>query len=270
MLLANITYGAPALQLYLEGGTYNETTESWELTPEGSSGGEPLRLWAIGSYKEDEWISDVRLSVAYLASDLGLEITMTPAQIGGTGSYLGIDDPSLSSVPTKQTLVETSLGPLTAGDEIDGIVAAVEVDGATVIINENALPMLGDPELGNQSPLPAHDIFGPGVVWQEFLLGDFALHDSHIGDFIGGFPTELEANGGQINAYDISVIGGSGATLHFDLYDSIMSKNRAKARFAPFSHDGDGDVNVVPEPTSVFIWLLVGSFAVVLGSRRYR
>ena len=101
-------------------------------------------------------------------------------------------------------------------------------------------------------------------------MGDFTLHDSNIGDFIGGFPTELKANGGQINAYDISVEGGHGATLHFDLYDSIMSKNRAKARFAPFSHDGDGEVNVIPEPASVLIWLLVSGFAIVLRRRRHR
>jgi len=40
--------GYPLLQLYLEGGTYDTTTQSWFLAPEGSSAGEPFRLWVIG------------------------------------------------------------------------------------------------------------------------------------------------------------------------------------------------------------------------------
>ena len=273
VFFASSGYGAPALQLYLEGGTYDDATDSWVLTPAGSSGGAPFRIWTIGNVGSKGTISDVRLSVAYLASDLGLEITMTPSQVGGlgVGTFGGVDDPffppdsPLPITPVKQTAVSTSLGLIAVGTEIDGVVAGVDVNGATIIVNEDAVPLLGD-----GSDLPSHGIFGPGVVWQEFALGDFALTDSHIGDFIGGFPTELKANAGQINAYDVSVIGGWGATLHFDLYDTIAAKNHAKAKFAPFSHDADADVNVVPEPASVLIWLLVGSVTVVLRLRRSR
>ena len=74
----------------------------------------------------------------------------------------------------------------------------------------------------------------------------------------GGFDiTDIETlypNAGQINVYDISVTNGSGQVVHFDLYNHLDAKNKAKAKFAPFSHDA----HIVPEPASGIVWLLVG------------
>jgi len=42
-------YAVPVLQLYLEGGVYDEATNSWVMAPPGSSGGRPFRLWAVGN-----------------------------------------------------------------------------------------------------------------------------------------------------------------------------------------------------------------------------
>ena len=64
----------------------------------------------------------------------------------------------------------------------------------------------------------------------------------------------LYPNAGQINVYEVSVTNASGQLVHFDLYNHIDGKNKAKAKFAPFSHDA----HVVPEPTSGIVWLLVG------------
>lgn len=60
-------HATPILQLYLEGGTYNTTTESWE-----ASGA--LTLWAIAA----EPVYDVRLSVAY-SSEFDPAITVGDA-----------------------------------------------------------------------------------------------------------------------------------------------------------------------------------------------
>ncbi len=228
-LLCNGATAESILQLYIEGATYNTETESWELAPEGSSGGAPFRLWAIGNVngpggKGD--IQNVRLAVVYDADSPEFTIEFTPTTTGGFG---GFTDPS---VPDAPVLLQTV------------------TDGST-------------PVLGNGKPLPPHGEYGPGRVWQEYLLGDFTEPgDSPSGDFINSFPTPSATLGAQINAYEIRVLGPnpSGVRLHFDLYDSIEATNHAK--FAPFSHDADADAFIVPEPASA--WLLA-SGALLLG-----
>lgn len=229
----------PILQLYLEGADYNSETESWELSPPGSSAGEPFRLWAIGNVGGPGGkgtISNVRLSAAFSqeALDAGLEISaMKGSTIGGFGGFVDTsepDDPSLD------------------GD----------------LVTDGSSPILGD-----GTSLPAHGIFGAGTVWQEFALGDFTLKDSPVADFIGEFPTSFDTTTvGQINVYEISVLNGSGFTVHFDLYDTIVSKNDAK--FAPFSHDVDADANIVPEPSSLVVWSLFCALGIAVQRWRRR
>ncbi len=60
-----IAMGYPILQLYLEGGTYDTSTESWYLAPPDSSVGKPFRLWVIGNTSWMGTIHEVRLSMAY-------------------------------------------------------------------------------------------------------------------------------------------------------------------------------------------------------------
>jgi hypothetical protein len=248
LVAAQPAQAVPILQIYLEGGTYNTETESWELTPIGSSAGGTFRLWVIGNVKGPGGkgtISDVRLSVAYSQAQLGLELALTPSTTGG---YEGYVDPSTAAVPTQNLVINTSLGEVTTTDGI---------------VRNGSAPVLGDGH-----PLPPHGIYGPGVVWQEYALGDFTFTDSPIADFIGGFPTAPSISQGQINVYEISATGGHGTTLHFDVYDHIGAENHAKYKFAPFSHDGDGDVNVVPEPTAMLIWGGIGLAGLVAGWRR--
>jgi hypothetical protein len=73
--------------------------------------------------------------------------------------------------------------------------------------------------------------------------------------------------------------------LHFDLYNHVQTKKKAKAVFAPFSHDatgtpgdddeddddeGEGDGSgAVPEPASLVAWSLFGGLG-LMGARRRR
>ncbi|MGB9687353.1 choice-of-anchor N protein, partial [Thermogutta sp.] len=125
----------PTLQIYLEGGLYDTATQSWYLAPPGSSAGEPFRLWIIGDTSKGP-IEEVRLSMAYSsiyrANGVDLAVTITPTTTGG---LFGFTDPSTPPPPTFLQY------------------------GA-----EGTQPVLGD-----GSPLPAHGIYGEGVVWQEWL-----------------------------------------------------------------------------------------------------
>lgn len=227
----SVVMGYPILQLYLEGGTYDTETDTWYLEPEGSSAGEPFRLWVIGNTSWKGTIHDVRLSIAYAAeyrTDRDLQVTFTPATTGG---LYGFTDPS---PPTEPLFIQ---------------------DGAA-----GTVPILGD-----GTPLPLHGIFGPNTVWQEWLLGDFDLKDSPIADFIGSVPPPSSTMG-QINVYEVSITftdGSSahGVKVHFDAYNHVIGDNHAWYRFAPFSHDADGDVTVIPEPGSfmAIMGMLVGS-----------
>lgn len=129
------------------------------------------------------------------------------------------------------------------------------------------------PTLGDGTPLPKHGIFGPNTVWKEWLLGDFTSQDSPIGNFIGSVPPS-SATLGQINVYEISIRFTDGASVHgvwvhFDVYNHVYGHNHAFYRFAPFSHDADGDVTVIREPGSLvgLLGVLVGSG--VLGGRSF-
>jgi hypothetical protein len=218
-------WGIPALQLYVEGATYDETTESWVVT----DGDGPIRLWCIGNTEgpgSHGDILNVRLAIAYYSADAPVAIGITPSTTGGYG---GFTDPSTPSAPT---LIQT--------------------------VTDGSVPQLSD-----GGDLPSHGIYGEGVDWQEFALGDFTQNDSPIADFIGEFPTTgLHADEGQINVYEIDVSGAD--WFHFDLYDSTQSPTRAV--FAPFSHDAEGGGNPpVPEPGTV---ALVGLGIVAFAASR--
>jgi len=231
---------APVLQLYLEGGVYDEATQSWVMAPPAFSGGKPVRLWAVGNVSgpgATGVVKNVRLAVAYRHEDLGLAISFKPARVGGhdAGPFHGFVDPSLPAVPLRNTTVRTSLGVVTTGP--DGVVTG------------DATPVLED-----GTPVSADDPFGPGFVWQEFSLGDFRLTDSPIGDFCGPFPTELAPGAGQINVYEVSVVGGTGARLYFQLYGATGGPQN----MASHSSKPDIELLLAPEPCTFLVWCLLG------------
>ena len=251
-------HAVPILQLYLEGGVYNHATESWELTPVGSSSGEPFRLWVIGNVDGEGGkgpIYDVRLTI----SESDLEGAHPQIDLVGSRSdgYRGlIYDQTTAPDPVQNLLIRTSHTTPGFYDTADDVLGVV-TDGSS--------PVLSDGKI-----LPSHDQYGDGVFWQEFSLGDFGVDDEgspvdvapdSLGDFIDAFPDESEIthNAGQINVYEVSVTGGHGLSLHFDAYDSIQGKNKARAVFAHFSHDAHGEggvdatANIVPEPSALVV-----------------
>jgi hypothetical protein len=199
-------YAIPALQVYIEGSTYDTATDTWVI---GSS---DFTLWVLGDIGSYGTISDVKLAAAYSTGESG-SISLTPTTASG------ITDPSTPSVPTLSGS-GTGTAPLT----------------------------------GDGDPLPSHGIYGAGTSWFEFLLGDFSLTDSPIGDYTnGGCPSDPSCtypSTGQINAYDVSITGFT--WVHFDAYDHIEGANHTKYVFAPFSHDGE-TTTTAPEPPTVVL-----------------
>ena len=231
---------APVLQLYLEGGAYDEATHSWVMAPPAFSGARPVRLWAVGNVNGPGArgvVENVRLAVAYRQEDLGLAISFKPARVEAhdAGPFRRFVDPSLPADPVQNVTVRTSLGAVTPGP--DGVVTG------------GARPVLED-----GTPVAANGPFGPGFVWQEFSLGDFCLTDSPIGDFCGPFPTELAPGAGQINVYELAVVGGTGARLYFQLYGATGGPHE----MASHASEPNVELLLAPEPSTFLVWCLLG------------
>ena len=206
----------PTLQLYIEGGTYDASTETWFTSSN------TFNLWVLGISP----VEDVKLSVAFMTSELGGSLSLTPTTAGDFDGTLGDDDTS------------TPGAPVFLGTSADG-----------------AQPVRGD---GTQ--LPSHGIFGPGVSFLEYSLGDFTLIDSPIGDY-QGLPSSFP-DVGQINVYAVTLTGFASG-VHFDAYDHTVTGGKGaqvKFVFAPFSHDAE-----VPEPG---LLLLLGPALLALAARR--
>lgn len=220
--LAPGVHAVPALQLYVEGATYDYDHESWVFE---AIAGEAFKLWVIGNVGTYGPISNVRIAVVYpdpLDGDGGsLDISLTPTTTGGFG---GFTDPSAPIAPTWLQV-----------DEDDGF-----------------------PTLTGGEALPSHGVYGPNAEfepeWQEFMLGDFTLTDSPIADFIDSFPTS-SSSVGQINAYEVLVTSDlliGEIDLHFDAYDGVQAGNHVRSVFAPFSHDAGTGINQpVPAPATL-------------------
>lgn len=172
-------YAIPNLQLYIEGATYNASTETWDFVPSGGS----FTLWAIGNTLEDYGghgdIEDVSLIAAYNANASDVSISLTPT----TTNYLGVIDVNPPGIP---------VGP-----------SAETVGGA--------------PDFDGRS-LPGHGVYGDDTAWVTFGLGDFTEHGDSIGDFNGDSPfPALIPQSGQINAYEVLISGTDLNYVHFDL-----------------------------------------------------
>lgn len=93
----------PALQIYIEGATYDATTETWVLTSP-----DPFKLWVIGNTEQFGTISDVKLSIAYdsaLAPTIGLTSTTT-------GGFMNYTDPSTPGAAVFSQTVTDGSSPL--------------------------------------------------------------------------------------------------------------------------------------------------------------
>lgn len=180
-------------------------------------------IWVIGDTRCKS-IYDVKLTMAFYSSESPV-ITLTPV----TASPGSLPFSGDSSVPCVPVIGGSGFG---------------------------TIPLTGD-----GTPLPNHGIYGPGVNWVSYEIGDFTLTDSPIGDYCNGVPTTFSSMG-QINAYQID-IAGSG-WVHFDTYDHVViGKNHAKYVFAPFSHDAEA----APEPATMAL-VALGLGALKLANNR--
>lgn len=190
--------------------------------------GNAVRLWAIGNVSGPGGVGAINNVRLSIAYEAGSAPVSITLTPSTTLGYGGFFDPSM---PAPAAFLQT--------------------------VTDGSAPLLS-----NGSALPSHGIYGPGTAWKEYLLGDFTLADSPIADFISTFPSAPASGQGQINVYEVTVSGT--AEVHFDLYDSIASSNHA--RFAPFSHDGEGS----PAPQPGTAWLLGAGILGVLLRRRPR
>ena len=83
----------PALQLYIEGATYDTDTDSWLLN--GATSGGVARLWVIGNTGEWGDINGVHLAIAY-SSVYNPSLTFIPSTTGG---FRGVTDDSRQVIP---------------------------------------------------------------------------------------------------------------------------------------------------------------------------
>jgi hypothetical protein len=170
---------------------------------------------------------------------------------GGTGAITNV---ALAAAFVTGEVGTITLTPTTTGVVTDpSIPVPLVFNGASA---DGARPMLNDGSL-----LPTHGVYGAGVSFFEWELGDLSATDSPTGDFIGSFPGTLFADTGQINVYEVSVTGFPSG-IHFDVYNTVVGETHSS--FGPFSHDA----GVVPEPGATLLFGVGCLVAGVAAQRR--
>jgi hypothetical protein len=221
-LLSGRVMAEPALQLYVEGSTYNTSTETWTIN---STIGDAIRLWVIGNNTNP---SNVHLYLASPTAD-GLTFTIQADRIGGTGAYTtsgGLSPFSDSGLPAAPILGPTGTGTPTG-------LPSHGVYGPGVTWHEVLL--------GNFSADNVHiaDFSGTSPINPGPHFGTIYAYDI---TFTGG------SNGG--NPIPIN-IDGSFAPFHAD--DKAPFSHTARGQFG-----GPGGVSPhsIPEPSTMAIAVL--------------
>jgi hypothetical protein len=218
----------PILQSYIPDAMWDAETETWYTTVP------VFDLWVVGNLSHPEvgpeGILAVHMAAAYW-SDEGFW-----GGLGGSGEI---------SIAVSTAETHTIDGP--AEDLTDPF-------GNPVARIDGAVPIMEDGR-----PVPTHGVYGPGVMFDQYYLGNFdggglGFPDLEpIADFYGpGAP--IYTGMGQINKYTITLTGFPLATeggkgVFFDVYNHINSERQST--FGPFSHNTAA--YLVPEPTTLLL-----------------
>ena len=283
----------PLLQLDIEGGTWDSSTETLVVT------GPIFTLYAILTPGGGDNIADLLNDFYYISAAL----TPKTVEPGGTfGSFLfdGVNEDLNGN------------GILDPGEDLNGNGFLDNLGGGVDAVGTATSPYLvtedmnyGSPPIdacelgpyscgGDPGDVGGHDIFDTYFIEFKFGFGGEDVNGNGVLD-----PGEdLNGNGildGSTQTYNTQtagggeslgglVPGGSGSyyvafqvdltnlystyNIHFDLYSTELSKKSNTdvdiKKFAPFSHDAEGTgARPIPEPTSL---LLLGSGLLGLGA----
>ncbi|MCK4303834.1 MAG: choice-of-anchor N protein [Candidatus Eisenbacteria sp.] len=218
----------PLLQCYIPDATWDDETETWFTTLP------VFDLWVVGNLGHPgvgpDGILDVHMAAAYWSEE-GLA-----GLLGGSGEI---------SIAVSSAENHTIPDPAFDWNDPFGTQVA-QIDGAVPIM-----------ETGD--PLPTHGVYGPGVMFDQFYLGNFnggglGFPDREpIADFYGPGPHTYDG-WGQINEYTVTLTGfplasEGGKGVFFDVYNHISAER--KSTFGPFSHNAGA--MPVPEPTTLLV-----------------
>ena len=230
LFTATSAMAIPALQLYIEGATYEiggTDGQTWAKLGTGS-----FRLWVIGggsgSIDDLHRIRDVKFVASYSDSyDLSTpkpKLTFSPTTASASS---GFADPS---TPVDPDGLLNDILPTGSPFEEGGTDAENWSHGGTDATS---------PAAADNGPLETHGMLVPGRTAIEWNLGLFDLIDSPIADFSpttisgpGLFPAiayrgnpQEPVHRGQINVYNVTVSGlNIGEQVHFDVYGVAQAR----------------------------------------------
>jgi hypothetical protein len=235
------SWAVPNLQIYIPGATYDTATETWIINSY------EYTLQVIGANLD---VLDVKFALAVPTDEDGyIEVTwLDPLSSDyGTGDVasLTLYDPGYLADPNRLPYEDYR-------DSYDE--EGENPDPATYGFALNSYPIMGD---GRQLP-------GAGVFptdFYEYFIGDFGTDDV-VQNYIPGDEWGDTAPG-DLKEFWISVHGYTWVDIV--AYDHVvLSNNKAKYVFTPFSHDGGS--TPVPEPATLL--LLASGLIGVAGLRK--
>ena len=236
ILVPNLALAIPNLQIYIPGATYDTATETWVIYSYD------YELWVIGAHLD---VNDVKLAFAVPDDedeDGSIQVTwgtldsLDSPDYGDDGPYpdnftLTFNDPDLGEDPNRL-----------AYEAYRDSYATSDPNPATYGFGS------GTPLAGDGAQIPPHGVFP--TDFYEYFIGDFGT-DGTVENYIPGDEWGDTADG-EIKKFYVSV--SDYTWVDIIAYDHvILSNNKAKYVFTPFSHDG---ASTTPEPATM---LLLGS-----------